>query len=80
MIEKTLGEGTFGKVAKCFDKKRAQSVALKIIKNIERCQLIKHSIILRPNLRRKNTFRNAFENKNICITGNLITVKTEDVS
>jgi CDC-like kinase len=36
VIEKTLGEGTFGKVAKCFDKKRAQSVALKIIKNIER--------------------------------------------
>jgi len=35
-IEKTLGEGTFGKVAKCFDKKRGQTVALKIIKNIER--------------------------------------------
>ena len=41
VIEKTLGEGTFGKVAKCFDKKRSQPVALKIIKNIERCSISK---------------------------------------
>ena len=36
VIEKTLGEGTFGKVAKCQDRKKKCTVALKIIKNIER--------------------------------------------
>ena len=36
VIEKSLGEGTFGKVAKCQDRKKKCTVALKIIKNIER--------------------------------------------
>lgn len=36
VVEKTLGEGTFGKVAKCQDRKKNTTVALKIIKNIER--------------------------------------------
>eukprot|EP00118_Oscarella_pearsei_P005252 m.23915 g.23915 ORF g.23915 m.23915 type:complete len:64 (+) comp28548_c0_seq4:1326-1517(+) len=35
-IKSTLGEGTFGKVVECVDRKSNKRMALKIIKNIEK--------------------------------------------
>jgi CDC-like kinase len=35
-IKSTLGEGTFGKVVECVDRKTNKRMALKIIKNIEK--------------------------------------------
>ena len=46
VIEKTLGEGTFGKVAKCQDRKKKCTVALKIIKNIERSYTTKCNFVV----------------------------------
>ncbi|XP_065063632.1 dual specificity protein kinase CLK2-like [Rhopilema esculentum] len=35
-IQGTLGEGTFGKCLKCYDRKRERVIALKIIKNVDK--------------------------------------------
>jgi serine/threonine protein kinase len=35
-VKRLLGEGTYGKVVECYDKKRERYVAVKIIRNLEK--------------------------------------------
>ncbi|CAD5114841.1 DgyrCDS3877 [Dimorphilus gyrociliatus] len=63
-IVKTLGEGTFGKVAECKDKKNQKRIALKIIKNVEK---YREAARLEINvLRSISNWRG--EGKELCVT------------